>query len=482
MVKKKQLRPKIQQMSVGLNPYAHMLLDPEHAQVMGVPDEYPYKTHKAKIAMSRTAEFDSNGDAFCTIGRSLKEFFGQKPTSAGSFFRAYHFQSYWVGDLDWIDTETALGAAFNPTFPPHFFNTNDRHSHYPTEVKQYPLATNTGVTMIEVAPAASGDNLNITANTIDTTAGGWKANAVFLLSDGTESTVESAALTGSGTSVGANVLAPANTIGIKSWGFVRQAGTGVLSEAACILTLSSELQLKYEPIGKEDGTEFATLKALGTRARIVAMSLWAQYSGSLTSNGKIAAGQITHQDLTRLPDTDIGTLSVLPGFYADSLLKPNEAGAYAWFRPLSAEDLKFEDLDNPDEVGSRLMCAIHANDANAQNVTFRCVAVVEIQTTNQVVTPTTNIVSPPMIWEAQRELKNFPSGMGNTNHLKLIANKLKSIATNAAHKIGALGPAVLGAVNFLKDQGANVPLEVELGVQKAMQYAPAIAGFAESIL
>jgi len=469
-------------MTVGLNPYAHMLLDPEHAQVMGIPDEYPYKTHKCKIAMSRTANFDANGNAFCTIGKSIAEFFGQLESSSKSAWRQWDFSNYasssWQPQREWHREEDYPNAGnVAEQFPPHFLDVQNDH----IETSKVGYNDSSALSSTDMVRCSAGDEFVVSAYTADTTANAWKVNCRFV-TNGVATTVESALLTGGGVLASATITAPAGTTGIYEWGFERVAGTGTITGTRCSFTISSAKSIAYEPIGKEDGSEFATLKSIGTRARIVAMSLWAQYSGSLTSNGKITAGQISHQDLSRLPDTDIGTLSVLPGFYSDSLLKPDEAGAYAWFRPLSAEDLKFEDLDRPDEVGSRLMCAIHANDANAQNVTFRCVAVVEIQTTNQVVSPTTNIVNPPMIWEAQRELKNFPSGMGNTNHLKIIANKLKSIATNAAHKIGTLGPAVMGAINFLKDQGAAVPLEIEMGVQKAMQYAPAVAGFAESIL
>lgn len=337
-----------------------------------------------------------------------------------------------------------------------------------------------------MAQCAPSDTLDILGYTADTTANAFKLWANFFVGGAVDPIVkvESTTLTGNGSSISATLTAPALADGIVDWGFERVAGSGLVTACAGTLTRigTSENHVVYEPIGKEDGTEYNTLKDLGTRARIVAMSLWAQYSGAMTSNGRIACGQISHQDLTRLPDTNIGTLSILPGFYSDSLLKPDEAGGYAWFRPLSAEDIKFDNLDHPDEVGSRLMCAIHANDADAQNITFRCVAVVEVQTTNQVVNPTGNLVAPPMIWEAQRELRDFNSGMGNTNHLKVIAAKLKEMATSAAHKIATLGPAALSVLNFLKDHGADIPEEIEMGAQKAIQYAPMVANFAESVL
>ncbi len=487
MVKKKQLRRKLAPMTHSLNPYAHMLLDPEHGPVMGVPDEYPYKTHKCRIVMNRPAQFDASGNAFATVGKSLKEFFGQRSAADQTGRRFWTISDtfpndVWTPEREWHDNDrfNASSTSDVTTFPAHFISDDNRELE--TTFNAYTgEAPGSGGVLLQGFPAIAGDVIAITGYTSDTTANAWKVQARYNV-NGTATTVESASLTGGGANFSATITAPAEASLLIDYGFVRQTGSGFVTKVAAVVTQDSTVDVDYESLGKEDGTEYATLRSLGSRARIVAMSLWAQYAGSLTSNGRIATGQISHQDLSVLPSTDIGTLSSLPGFYSDSLLKPDEAGSYAWFRPMSVEDIKFDDLDDPDAVGSRLMCAIKANDADAQNVIFRACAIVEIQTTNQVATPTSNIVNPPMIWEAQRELRDFPSGMGNTNHLKAIANKLKSFATHAAKKVAQLGPYAMTLVKLLKDQGAEIPQAVEFGLEKAVQYAPQVESAAASFL
>jgi len=96
-----------------------------------------------------------------------------------------------------------------------------------------------------------------------------------------------------------------------------------------------------------------------------------------------------------------------------------------WKRPLDSTDNEFEDMIDPnDDSGSQHVVVATANDADAEKVTLVIVTQLEVQTTNQVFATTSSVVNPPMIWEAQSDLKDFPSAMENDSHFAVIAKKL----------------------------------------------------------
>jgi hypothetical protein len=441
------------------NPYAHCLLDPEHGPIMGVPDEFPHKTHKARIITQRALEFDSNGRASAVIGSSLDRFVTQE-TVTGTGVRSLKYDigsdGTAISTESWHDelrNATSAAGTFQSdyTMGPYYYDndntgTNDFAHNKEIETLLISVADGlpagaTGAVLIEVINVENSATIRILAYTSDTTANAWGFQVTTYAVGGNETVTTYGPFTGTGSFVDQTVTLPASADFLSNIRCYRLTGSGVLTGFRSTFATLGKKQVA-SPIGREDGTDLGLIKAGAKRVRVVSMSCWAMYNGSMTSNGLITCGQIPHADLANLPILTSEELANLPGFYSGPLNK----GGYAWMRPLDRVDLAFDDVSNPDGYGSRLAVAVRANDADAQNVTLRVCAVVEFQTDNQVWGASRNIVDPPMIWNAQKELAQFPTGMENDLHLKQIAKKMVEIGKKAAHFVQTYGPYALSAL------------------------------------
>jgi hypothetical protein len=425
---------------------------------MGVPDEFPHKTHKSRVITQRALTFDATGRASAIIGASLDRFITQEiATGNGIASLTYDIaqDGTATSTQSWHDeNKVAIAnlAKIDYDIRPYCFDVDNsltQDEAHNKELEPVLLTTteglpagSSGASFIEVLPCGASASVSVWGYTTDTTVGGWGIQAITYSAANQATTTNYGPYTGTGSSFSPAIVLPATAAYLGVIRVYRLTGTGELSGFKYAFG-SGGVKQQATPLGREDGTDLALVKAGCRRYRIVAMSCWAMYNGAMTSNGLISCGQIPHADLASVPIMNSEELANIPGFYSGPLNK----GGYSWMRPLDRADLAFEDISNPDGYGSRLAVAVRANDTDAQNVTLRVCAVIEYQTDNQVWGATRNIVDPPMIWLAQKELASFPTGMENDLHLKEIARKMLAFGKKAANFVQTYGPYALSALS-----------------------------------
>lgn len=169
---------------------------------------------------------------------------------------------------------------------------------------------------------AAGDTFNVKAWTSDTTANNYKVFANFLTrvgsADPVVSLVESATLTGSGTtlvySLNTSVTAPANAIGVLSYGVTNQGAVGtttVFPRITGALSLATT-PLSY-PIGSSDLTDIGLLVDQANDVRVVGCRATLTYVAKKLEGGYVVGGQLPQAGDDVIPEGSLSTLAVIPG-------------------------------------------------------------------------------------------------------------------------------------------------------------------------
>lgn len=184
----------------------------------------------------------------------------------------------------------------------------------------------------------------------------------------------------------------------------------------------------------DDSSVLTALKTIGASARIVACSIWVQYTGSALSNGRIMGAFLNDGSDPYVGWKANEKLGTLPSSYSGQLNK----GMYGWYKPVSREDYLFRPLSQLGEGAPFFAGFVQANEAAAESVNIRMVTVVEIRCTNPVFGPKPSPVAPQLRDQAQMILAYLPQVMENEAHLE----KLKTFVLNALKKVG-------GAARFL---------------------------------
>lgn len=170
---------------------------------------------------------------------------------------------------------------------------------------------------------APGDTVVVSGSSRDTTAGRFKAFAIFVLETAnviSTSTVTSAAAYGAsattGYAVSGNLTAPANTIGLYEYGIINQAAggdyTGVNDTIRCVITLASDAPTVY-PLGDAAGNLLSFLYNNADDFRIVGMRITVTPYTEKLANGKMVYGQWQDMNSAQLSDLSFDSLSVAPG-------------------------------------------------------------------------------------------------------------------------------------------------------------------------
>lgn len=448
------------------NPYLACLLDPEHQPAVGVPDAFSGLSHVCRIFTQRQLAFDANNVSKFMVTRDLEDHLYYTPAPATAITigsptfryvasslmeidygsqRAGEGYSYRERLIDYGNTiysafaaasvTTAAGVSFGCAAMP--FHKWGGSSNIPSTPVQ---RTVDGV--YHYMQCRQNDTVYYYVSSNNTTANNVTVTVRFILSGGTFSnvTVVAAAATNQLT---IPVVAPANTVGVIDFAFAPCALANViLQTVAWNINIAGAAEAEYMvsvPIGKDDGSEFSTIRNDSTAYRVVAQSVWLQYFGSLTSNGNLAIvhrnNKIDHNDFASFDESSI---VATPGNYRGPMIK----GAYCFRKPLDNSDLEFTPMDIGHRSDAPITGILTANDVNAQNVIIRVCTIVEFQTVNQIYGPRPSTVAPLLIWDAQASLANFNSAMENDFHLKKIANKINTY-------IGKFGKFLFGAGNAL---------------------------------
>lgn len=198
----------------------------------------------------------------------------------------------------------------------------------------------------------------------------------------------------------------------------------------------------------DDATVLSALKTVGTTGRVVAMSAWLQYNGSMLANGRVTFAPINDGSNPFIGWKPSPTMARLPNSYSGPLTK----GAYYWYKPVSREDMMFRNITDIGDDLPYLAAYLTSSDAEAQNLTLRVTTVVEIRCTNPVFGPRPSPVNPALRDEAMAIIAYLPQCMENDLHLA----KLTEFVKKALSKVG-------GAARFVSPflQGAQ-PLAAPL--------------------
>lgn len=418
------------------NPYLAAILDPEHHPCTGVPDAFSRLVHRSKIIHQQSMVFQA-GQSIAMIRPDITDFL--RATTATKSVTA-------IGP-DWLEkagskilpagyvyTQLANGTYSNDSIglrknwaTSGFFTTTTDFYDGTDPIQIGERVDNNGVMWkgIEL-PAAAVINVNMKWDSITASnmvvrtnyinaAGNLIVGANTFVNNVTTEQTQFLALPVAGLLVAIEVA------------YVGAVATDVLRDLNLTLaytTLATDITaIATQPIGNNGEYELLLAAGNGTKVsyRVSALSVWAYYTGALTSNGKIAAGMIQKNALPQSTGiTSFEEVSVAPGCYSGPLNK----GAYAYWKPTDENDFKFNVVTEDTRPKPYLAVAVVANDADAQNVTLRICAHIEVETVNQVLSPSPSFVDPPLIWDAEQQLATLMTGFENDSHLSKFAKVL----------------------------------------------------------
>jgi hypothetical protein len=435
------------------NPYLAALLDPQHSEVIGVPDAFAELVHMSKIVHVHQCVFNS-GQSEAIIQPDIQNFIRATASSSSvslmtevfNIPQATRLQT--VGKIwaeykndHWSDDRilnrkptTATYSAFPLAFP-----LTDSAGN---EMAIQPIIAGNGESLKGLPVTAGVGSISIRSAWEVISAANVTPTAVFLLSNGTFVNTAGTQLAATpGVEQTTTIPVHASAAYFCGIYFAVTASLGdVLGRVFTIADVTTPVApgtMAVVPIGNNG--EYDTLTSAGKTYRVAALSVWAQYSGSLTSNGKIAIGLVQKRDgMLVNAGASFDRLAVTPGAHIGNL----SSGGYAFYKPIGEADMEFRVVGGADGENRPLpylAVSVKANDADAQNVTLVVCAHVEVQTVNQAMGPRPSIVDPPMIWRAQAELAYLDTGMENSNHLRTIANILRKSSRIAGTLLTAGG-------------------------------------------
>lgn len=434
------------------NPYLAALLDPEHHEPYGVPDEFGRLVHRCRVITQRKMTFVGGtsqaivrptlqGMLQTTTDQLNSDIVGESPFSVidgATLIQNGRRISFYEGGGPTLYTKRdrkftqASGTSFVIWDPP-----------YDSLGNRAPIAAiNVSgniykALIIEAAICTlnlSFDTINGSGTTLTPYVRVWDGSVLTKLT-GTP------VITGGEFTETFNITSQTHLVeyGIEASG---AAGTVELKSIYYNYFLVSPADpgtMETYNIGTE--SDFDLLKNSGKTYRVSALSCWVIYTGALTSNGQLASAFVeTRDDPQATGLIEYGNLSVIPNSYVGPLAK----GSYTFWEPTGIEDIRFRDINNFDQTLPFIAVSALANSVDAQEVTLRICAHVEIQTTNQVLAPRPSHIAPMLIWDAFDVVRTVGNSMENDSHLKKIA-KLIGQGLNYVGNASAITGAIAGA-------------------------------------
>jgi len=442
------------------NPYLAALLDPEHHEPYGVPDEFGRLVHRAKIVTQRKMTFLGgvseaiirptlkgilqtttdqvvsdivseapfsviNNSTLIQNGRRVGFYDGGGPTLYAKRDRKFNQ----LGGSSYVVWDPPHDSTGNPSPIAAVNVAGNIYKALIIDATQcvfqlfYEISNPSGVTVTPYVRVWDGSTLTKITDPPTTTSGDF--GATFTITGQTH--LLEYGLEGSGAVGDCELISVYYTMQNIS-----PAAPGIMET--------------YD-IGTEG--DFELLSLAGRTYRISALSCWAIYTGALTSNGQLASAFVeTRDDPQATSLTNYANLSVVPNAYVGPLAK----GSYTFWEPTGIEDVKFRDINNFDQTLPFIAVSALANSVEAQEVTLRIVAHVELQTTNQVLAPRPSHINPVEIWEAFDIVRTICNSMENDTHLQKIARVIASGMGYAGDAAGlasfvatALGQPEIGA-------------------------------------
>jgi len=424
-------------LSMRENPYLAAILDPESHPVIGVPDAFSRLVHRSKVVMQQSLIFQ-NGRSTALVRPDITDFLRttsntKAVVAVGEVFNQQSHSRLYPSTQGIDDSYTAFKNGDLPESSLLIRKTWASNSYFPTirgfdygvDSIQSELRTASDGVQWRGYELPSGASVTINTQWDSITAANMAVRLVYVNAAGTKT------VTGT-TNFAAVAVEQAITINMPVAGLLVAVEIIRIGASFTDVLMMLNITLSFTTIADDIDTlssqtlgnngEYALLLEAGNgnkvSYRISALSVWAYYSGAMTSNGKIAAGMI--QKNASGEQTGVctfETISIAPGCYSGPLNK----GAYAYWKPTDEQDLKFSVVGEDTRPKPYIAVAVVANDAEAQNVTLRICAHLEVQTVNQILSPSPSFVDPPLIWDAEAQLATLMTGFENDTHVAKIA-------------------------------------------------------------
>lgn len=435
-----------------VNPYLAALLDPERSPVVGVPDEFGNPVHLAKVITQVPCVFNT-GESSAIIRPTLRCMVEKTVADTVSF-------NVHCGDFDVISgskliengrKESGYTNTTSSEYPyrKRKFDAGEGSAyaifHPPKDVNGFPSTVSFTICdgLLPRLCVPLGPNVTVTINfQRGNGAGGFRGYIkTFNETTGAVTRTNASAFSTTASDITNTIVCPAGATHLYEYG-LESDNTNILEYIFCDIT-GTVAAGPEAMAGSNIGTdaEYDLLANVGQVYRITALSVWAQYTGSMTSNGRIAIGGIaTRSNAATNNRWKYSDLSVTPGCYAGPLNK----GGYAFYKPLGLEDLTFRNIDDIDDSMPYIAVAIIANDVDAQSVSLRICAHIEIQTTSQVMGPMPSLIEPLLITDAFKVTCGMRTGMENDTHVEKLARVISKGASITGDVLGSLALMAAG--------------------------------------
>jgi hypothetical protein len=435
------------------NPYLAALLDPEHHEPYGVPDEFGRLVHRCKVITQRKMTFlDGASQAIVrpTLQGLLQTTTDQSvaPTvfdvpfsviSGGTLIqngrRVDHYAGGGPALYPWRNRkfDQTGGSSYLFWDPPH-----------DDEGNPSPIAAVTINGSVYKALICSATTVLFNLEFDIVNPSGVSVTPYIRVWDGnTRTTLTGAPAT---TTIDTTRLFSFTSqthiveYGLEGGGAAGEVEIRSISYTMNLATPAAAGTMETYNIGA--GNDFELLQAAGRTYRVSALSCWVIYTGALTSNGQLASAYIeTRDDPQATGLLDYANLSVIPNSYVGPLSK----GSYTFWEPTGIEDVKFRDINDFDQTLPFIAVSALANSVEAQEVTLRIAAHVEIQTTNQILAPRPSHINPVLVWDAFDVIRTITNSMENDTHLQKIA-KIIAKGLNYAGNAAGMTAALAGAM------------------------------------
>lgn len=457
--------------------YAASLLNPEdYGAGSGVPDGFSRGTHRFQTKLVEPVVFDTAGrfavlvapnplsHVFQVAGNGTVSFSLGRWSSDGMSFHAfgrgggYHYAAL---GYSLPDASLATGQTTRfPLLPPVL------------EADQDGMDLFAGPQPGDI-PFSAGDTVGIRAAGRNGGGGAvadFNMVSWFRLASGALSPVSATyTFTSTGSEIFGTSTAPANTVALA---YIELTGgpsspivlfDNVVFYGTTTLAAANRDVLQSLPIPDYD------LLPPNGRLRLVSMSVWLQYTGSLTSNGQVASRLMTdegHPLQTLVHHYEV--LGDLPQSYSGKLVD----GTYVYWQPTSVEHTAFVDPDATWQYDAPYIAiAGQTNDSAAQNCRVTVIANWEMYHTNQLFGSVPCAYAPNAVTDAVHMLQGIPNAMCNSTHLEKIRRYLKAAAKISDKAIGRYGGlAVLAATAAAgpeAGEGLNEGLRVARQIARA---------------
>lgn len=455
------------------NHYLAALVDPDHTAPCGIPDQFGGLTHPARVITQRAAVFHE-GKSAGIVKPQLDEFLtattatSTVTTSSRAFDTIHHTQfvqsgrsnAYYSDKFNWVaegvyrlrKPTTTTASSYRYWEPP--FNDSDE------QIVLQEVEDDSGRTCQAQLVSPGGIFYVSTKFAINATSNTKPYIVTTEFSDGPKTVTEGSFYTNNVTSEQAGaVTIPANAKWLCEYGVtacaVSDAELDYVSGYLIQTTPANVGTMTAEPIGKTDLSEYDLLKLIGDTYRFCALSVWLQYNGALTSNGRVAIAFVQEHSDNIGSNWKFNDIASLPGAYVGPLNK----GAYCYTAPVGLMDFSWKHIENPSDNAPYIVFSMTASDTPAEDVTIRCAAHIEVQTTNQVISPVPSSINPDLITDTLLALRGLPHAMENDSHMQKIASFLRDQrgSIDRIAKVGSTlsamsgNPEIAAIINLLRN-------------------------------